>query len=128
MLQEGSGPEAAGGGWVQCVGAGAWAMVAKGADTCCDRSRIDARRSSSSCGGWWSCVGGRLASCEETSRGFSLWASFSAEIVVSLWVTPNNWCEMVTKPLISWDRRVMTVDSEGVVPDQVYGLKSGRSR
>jgi len=57
----------------------------------------------------------------------SLRLSFSWEMVATAWVTPLSSCETVTRPWTSWERRVIMVDSEGMVLDTVSGLKSGRS-
>ena len=67
-----------------------------GADTQCDRSRIDASRSASAWGGLLSGVGGGgLASCEERSWSSSLIAAFSWALVESVRVTPLSSCETV---------------------------------
>jgi len=72
-----------------------------GADTRCDRSRIDAWRSDRSWGRCGSCVGARLAIFEERSWSSALRVSFSSEMVSSFWVTPFSSCEMVMSPLTS---------------------------
>jgi len=54
-------------------------------------------------------------------------ASFSWEMVASVWVIPLSSCERVTNPRTSWGRREMVVDSGRRVPDSVSASKSGRS-
>jgi len=51
----------------------------------------------------------------------------SWEMVASFWETPLSSWETVTTPLTSWDRRVMVVDSAGMVLASLWALKSGRS-
>jgi len=51
----------------------------------------------------------------------------SWEMVASFWETPLTSWETVTTPLMSCDRRVMVVDSAGMVLASVSALKSGRS-
>ena len=124
---EGGGPAVGGGGGALRVGAGAWGRTGAGANTRCDRSRMDAWRSAIPWEGCWSWAGGRFASCEEMSWSSSLRFSFSSEMFASALVTPLNSWEMVTRPWTSWERRVIVVPSEGMVPDSVSGAKSGRS-
>jgi len=54
-------------------------------------------------------------------------ASFSWEMVVSVWVTPLSSCKMVISPLTSLARSEMVVDSGRRVPDIVSASKSNRS-
>ena len=126
---ERGGPVVEGGGWGFLCGRGAGAVGAgTGADTRCDRSRMDAWRSAipgAVCCSW---VWGRFASWEEMSWSSSLRFSFSPEMVATAWVTPLSSYETVTRPWTSWERRTIVIDSIGRVPACASGLGSGKSR
>jgi len=61
------------------------------------------------------------------SRSSSLRFSLSSEMVASVWVTRLSSCETVTRPWTSEERRVVTGDSDVIVPASVSGLKPWRS-
>jgi len=101
-------------GWgsgVLCGGGTTAGGAGMGADTRCDRSRMDAWRSAipgAVCCSW-AC--GRFASCEEISWSSSLRFSFSSEMVATAWVTPLSSCEMVTRPWTNWERSLFRTQS-----------------
>jgi len=102
------------GGWGSGVGAGAWGRGCAGAITRCDRSLIADWRTERS---WWG--GGvwgsqRFAICEERSRSSSCNTSFSLARDVSFWVILESFCEMVTSPVTSWERRVGVAVSDRI--------------
>ena len=109
------------------AGAGARAEAGVGAETRCDRSRIEGWRSAIPGAGCWSSVLVRFASCEERSWSTSCRFWFSSERVASVWGTPLSSCETVNSLWTSWERWVITQDSKGMVPASVSVLKSGRS-
>jgi len=124
---EGGGPAVGGGCGFLCGGGagagGAWI----GADTRCDRSRMDAWRSAipgTVCCSW---VWGRFASWDEMSWSSSLRFSFFSEMVATAWFTPLSSCETVTRPWTSWERRTIVIDSMGRVQACASVLRSGKS-